>query len=81
MMGDLDHHGVQQDWRVSPGFNMEFARSTFLGFSHGETFERFNNINFRRKDTGIGGLARELIVEPRPHQVVGENRGWRGPRE
>jgi hypothetical protein len=55
MMGDFDHHNVQQDWRVSPGFNVEFARSSFLGFNHGETFERFNGINFRRNDTGFGG--------------------------
>jgi hypothetical protein len=52
---DFDHHNVQQDWKVSPGMNFEFARSTFLGFYHGEFFERFNNINFRRHDTGIGG--------------------------
>ncbi|MGA2268973.1 MAG: DUF5916 domain-containing protein [Bryobacteraceae bacterium] len=55
MMGDLDHHNVQQDWQVSPGFNLEFARSTYLGISHAETFERFNNINFRRNSTGVGG--------------------------
>src|SRR5947209_8336308 len=54
MMGDFDHRNVQQDWRVSPGFIAEFARSTFLGMSHGETFERFNGINFRRTDTGFG---------------------------
>ncbi|MBZ5576829.1 MAG: carbohydrate binding family 9 domain-containing protein [Acidobacteriia bacterium] len=54
MSGDYDHRNVQQDWRVSPGFNLEFARSTYLGFNHAELFERFNNINFRRQDTGIG---------------------------
>src|SRR5690242_2164093 len=54
MMGDFDHHNVQQDWRVSPGFNLELARSTFFGINHGETFERFNGINFRRNDTGFG---------------------------
>jgi hypothetical protein len=55
MTGDMDHGGVQQDWSVRPGFEMEFARSTHLEISHDETFERFKNINFRRNDTGIGG--------------------------
>ncbi|MBZ5728332.1 MAG: carbohydrate binding family 9 domain-containing protein [Acidobacteriia bacterium] len=54
MMGDLDHRNVQQDWRVSPGINLEFARSTFIGAYRAETFERFDNINFRRHDAGIG---------------------------
>jgi hypothetical protein len=53
MTGDFDHRNVQQDWRVNPGLNMEFARSTFLGINHAEAFERFNNINFRRQDTGF----------------------------
>ena len=55
LLGDFDHHNVQQDWRVSPGFNFEFARSTFLNLYHAELFERFTNINFRRHDTGFGG--------------------------
>lgn len=54
VMADFDHRNVQQDWRVSPGLNLEFARSTYVGFYHAELFERFNNINFRRNDTGVG---------------------------
>ena len=54
LSGDFDHQNVQQDWRVSPGFNLEFARNTYLGFNHAEVFERFNAINFRRDDTGVG---------------------------
>ncbi len=55
LQGDLDHHGVQTDWVVRPGLNIEMARSTFLGINHGEIFERFDNINFRRTDSGFGG--------------------------
>jgi hypothetical protein len=55
LQGDLDHHGVQTDWTVRPAVNIEMARSTFLGINHGEIFERFDNINFRRTDSGIGG--------------------------
>jgi hypothetical protein len=54
MMGNFDHHNVQQDWSVRPSFLVELARTSFLEAFHGETFERFNNINFRRNDTGIG---------------------------
>ncbi len=52
---DWDHRGVQQDWRVSPGFNAELARSTFFGGNHAEMFERFGGINFRKTDTSFGG--------------------------
>lgn len=55
MMGDMDHRNVQQDWTVRPGFQMEMARSTYIGVNHGEIFERFNNMNFRRTDSGTGG--------------------------
>jgi len=50
----FDHGGVQTDWRVSPGFQIEMARSTFFSISHGEAFERFLNINFRHGGTGLG---------------------------
>ncbi len=52
--GDMDHRNVQQDWNVNPGFQMEFARSTFINVNSGEVFERFNNTNFRRRDSGFG---------------------------
>ena len=55
LLGDVDHRNVQQDWQVRPGFQVEMARSTYLNVSHGELFERFNNINFRRVDHGFGG--------------------------
>jgi hypothetical protein len=54
LMGDFDHHNVQQDWRISPGINLEFVRSTFFNFYHAEAFERYGGINFRRSDTGVG---------------------------
>jgi hypothetical protein len=55
MMGILDHYGVQTDWRMSPGFNLEMARSTYLYVNHGEAFERYQNINFRHGGTSAGG--------------------------
>ena len=54
LMGDADHRGVQQDWLVQPQINFEMKRTTLVGFTHGEIFERFNNINFRRTDTSVG---------------------------
>jgi hypothetical protein len=53
-MADVDHQGVQQDWRVNPGVFIEMARSTFLNVNHGEAFERYQNINFRHGGTGFG---------------------------
>ncbi len=55
VQGVLDHRGVQTDWSVSPGFNLEMARSTYLGGSVSRIFERFDNINFMRVDQGFGG--------------------------
>jgi hypothetical protein len=52
--GDLDHRNVQQDWEVRPGVQWEFSRSTYLSFNHAQLFERFDDINFRRNDTGVG---------------------------
>jgi hypothetical protein len=53
LLGDLDHRNVQQDWVVRPGVNVELSRSTFFGANRGELFERFDNINFRRTDSGV----------------------------
>ena len=53
LLGNFDHQGVQQDWRVNPGFNIEMPRGTFLGANTSQTFERFQNINFRRHDTNL----------------------------
>jgi hypothetical protein len=53
--GDMDHRNVQQDWVVRSGFQAEMARSTYFNIGHGELFERFNNLNFRRTDSGTGG--------------------------
>lgn len=53
--GDVDHRGVQQDWSVHPGFQMEMARSTYLGVNYESAFERYSGINFRRGGWGTGG--------------------------
>ncbi len=55
MIGDFDHRNIQQDWTVRPGLDVELKGTTFLGVYRSEIFERFNNINFRRTDNGIGG--------------------------
>ena len=53
LLGNLDHHGVQQDWRVNPAFNLEMPRSTYGGTAVSQIFERFQNINFRRHDANV----------------------------
>jgi Domain of unknown function (DUF5916) len=53
ILGNLDHQGVQQDWRVNPAFNLQLPRSTYTGGSITEIFERFQNINFRRHDANV----------------------------
>jgi hypothetical protein len=50
----FDHQGVQQEWHVNPGFQVEMARSTYFNVNHGEALERFQNINFRHGGTGFG---------------------------
>lgn len=50
---NMDHQGVQQDWRINPGFNLEMPGNTFTGGELAETFERFENINFRRRNTNV----------------------------
>jgi hypothetical protein len=55
LRGNFDHSNVQQDWNVNPGFNLEFTRATYFGFGYSEDFERFNNINFRKRGWGWGG--------------------------
>ncbi len=53
-MALFDHRGVQQEWRMNPGFQLEMARSTYLFFNRREVFERFQNINFRHAGVGFG---------------------------
>jgi hypothetical protein len=55
LQGDLDHRGVQTDWIALPGFQVEMARTTFVGVNSSQIFERFSNINFRRRDAGFYG--------------------------
>ncbi|MEO8592602.1 MAG: DUF5916 domain-containing protein [Candidatus Solibacter sp.] len=50
----FDHRGVQQEWHVSPGFQIEMARNTFFSVNRGDVFERFQNINFRHGGSGLG---------------------------
>ncbi|HVV45209.1 MAG TPA: hypothetical protein VHC72_08375, partial [Bryobacteraceae bacterium] len=55
LMGDFDHRNILQDWQARPGFQVELRRSTYLNANHGEMFERFDGINFRRNDSWVGG--------------------------
>jgi hypothetical protein len=50
----FDHAGVQQEWHVNPGFQVEMARSTFVSVNRGEAFERYQNLNFRHGGSGFG---------------------------
>ena len=51
---NMDHNGVQQDWRAGGGFDLEMVRSTYIGVTLSHNFERFQNINFNRHDASIG---------------------------
>jgi Domain of unknown function (DUF5916) len=53
LLGNLDHHGVQQDWRVNSAFNLQMPRGTFMGAGIADIFERFQNIDFRRHDANV----------------------------
>jgi hypothetical protein len=64
LLGNLDHHGVQQDWRVNPAFNIQMPRSTFGGAGLTDIFERFQNINFRRHDASV--FLRTEYFKPPP---------------
>lgn len=64
--GDFDHHNVQQDWEVRPGIQFELPRTTFIDANHGELFERFDGINFRRSDNAFGAhteFFRSLVFD------------------
>lgn len=50
----FDHQGVQQEWHLNPGFQLEMARNTYFFANRNEVFERFQNINFRHGGTGFG---------------------------
>ena len=39
---------------MSPGFNLDFRRSTFFGFGANRSFERYSNINFQHTGYGFG---------------------------
>ncbi len=51
---DYDHSGVQQDWQMSPGLQMEMPRSTFFNVNYSNYFERFSSTNFLHWNTGLG---------------------------
>src|ERR1017187_3878673 len=64
LLGNLDHHGVQQDWRVNPAFNIQMPRGTFGGAGLTDIFERFQNINCRRHDASV--FLRTEYFKPPP---------------
>jgi hypothetical protein len=46
-----DWGGAIQDWSVEPGFEIELAGQTMLMARHWQTFERFEDLEFRRHST------------------------------
>jgi hypothetical protein len=60
MRGAMDHRGVQQDWSVNPGFDIEMAGGTFLRMEYSQSFERFNGVNFRLGGFSFGGRTEYL---------------------
>ncbi len=48
-----DHNGRLQDWMANFGFEVDFRRQTTLSVSHGEAFELFQNIGFRKHSTAV----------------------------
>jgi hypothetical protein len=55
-----NHQGRMQDWFASSGFAVFFASATQVRFSRTETYELFDNVGFRKGDTGVS-----FSTEPR----------------
>ncbi len=52
-----DHTGRLQDWEANLGFEADFTQQTTLTFSHGEAYELFQNLGFRRHGTAFFGTT------------------------
>ena len=48
-----NHDGTLTDWKVSPSFRVELPRYTMLSFTHNESFERYMNIDFRKRSNRV----------------------------
>jgi hypothetical protein len=55
-----NHQGRMQDWFASSGFAVFFASATQVRFSRTEVYELFDNVGFRKGDTGVS-----FSTEPR----------------
>jgi hypothetical protein len=48
---DWNHAGQLQDWEVAPEFALELTRMTTLGAKHSESYELYQNLEFRKQQT------------------------------
>jgi hypothetical protein len=48
---DWNHAGQLQDCEVSPGFALELTRMTTMGVTHTESYELYQNLEFRKQAT------------------------------
>jgi len=48
-----DHHGVLQDWEVSPEFHLELKGNTWLEVGQSVSMERFETVPFRQRATSV----------------------------
>jgi len=46
-----NHAGQLQDWEISPEFVVELTRMTTLGAKHSESYELYQNLEFRKQQT------------------------------
>ncbi|MDQ6665492.1 MAG: carbohydrate binding family 9 domain-containing protein [Acidobacteriota bacterium] len=52
-LGNWDHQGRPEDWSVNPGYFVEFKRQTYFVVGQTETFERFQDVKFRRHSSDV----------------------------
>jgi hypothetical protein len=48
---NYDHQKRLENWSVTPGFSMTFDRMTMLSMTHSESYELYNGIGFRARNT------------------------------
>jgi len=48
---DWNHAGQLQDWELAPEFTLELTRMTMLGAKHSQSYELYQNVEFRKQYT------------------------------
>jgi hypothetical protein len=59
---DWDHAGERQDWSVTPGFELYFRRQVGVTFYHSESWERFEDIGFRKRSDGVSAYSSQSKI-------------------